>query len=124
MVASLVALSVVACDESETPAAQRAALRTEHDGGAIDADVAGTRSASRAFRRTAEGHELDTAESEVRFVVDGAALYLVRGEERTLVLEPSSFGRPEAVMSGGGSEPRSVQRASVGVGSKWPGATA
>jgi YD repeat-containing protein len=41
----------------------------------------------------AEGFEVATADEAVSFVVDGAAVYLLRGDERTLVLEPAGFER-------------------------------
>ena len=49
--------------------------------------------AERRFRADGDAFELDTADPEVRFVVDGAAVYLERGDERTLVFEPAEFER-------------------------------
>lgn len=87
------------CEHRHDVAGARSAVRES----LVDAGTdAATRAAARddsdtavepAFRQTADGFALDTADPEVRFVVEGAAVYLVRGEARILVLAPSQFAR-------------------------------
>lgn len=76
----------VACGDPATGANSGAVLDR-------DASTADASTPEAALRETADGFELDTADDGVSFVVEGAAVYLSRGDERTLVLEPAGFER-------------------------------
>lgn len=103
-------LACTGCDSPDEAGAARGALsaidagasraldgtvRRSEGGTRLDeADASATAApAERRFRPSATGIELDTDEAGVRFVIDGGAIYLVRGDERILVLEAARFER-------------------------------
>src|SRR6185503_14785186 len=85
--AAIALFAIAACDSGS---AGGSGLEVRDAGGVDTRERSDAATAARRFRAVRDGFELETGDPAVRFVLDGA-LYLARGDERILVLEPSRF---------------------------------